>query len=73
MMQNPNQVLLSNGLDVGAVVLDFEKGPFSLGGKKSFGPGGVLVHWTEVYIPGRVSRAHVGGEHSGAIPICTRC
>ncbi len=27
------------------------------------------MRWIEVYLSGRVSRVHVGGEHSGAIPM----
>ncbi len=36
---------------------------------KSFGLGDVVVRWIEAYLSGRVSRVHVGGEHSGAIPM----
>ncbi len=36
---------------------------------KSFGLGDVVVRWIEAYTSGRVSRVHVGGEHSGAIPM----
>ncbi len=36
---------------------------------KSFGLGDVVVRWIEAYLPGLVSRVHVGGEHSGAIPL----
>ncbi len=36
---------------------------------KSFGLGGVFMRWIEAYLSGRVSRVHVGGEHSGAIPM----
>ncbi len=31
---------------------------------KSFGLGDVVVRWIEAHISGRVSRVHVGGEHS---------
>ncbi len=34
---------------------------------KSFGLSDVVVRWIEAYLSGRVSRVHVGGEHSGAI------
>ncbi len=34
---------------------------------KSFGRGDVVVRWIEAYLSGRVSKVHVGGEHSGAI------
>ncbi len=36
---------------------------------KSFGLGDVVVRWIEACLSGRVSRVHVGGEHSGAIPM----
>ncbi len=36
---------------------------------KSFGLGDIVVRWIEAYLSGRVSRVHVGGEHSGAIPM----
>ncbi len=36
---------------------------------KSFGLADVVVRWIEAYLSGRVSRVHVGGEHSGAIPM----
>ncbi len=36
---------------------------------KSFGLGGVVVRWIETYPSGRISRVHVDGEHSGAIPM----
>ncbi len=36
---------------------------------KSFGLGDVVVRWIEAYLSGRVLRVHVGGEHSGAIPV----
>ncbi len=36
---------------------------------KSFGLGDVVVRWIEAYLSGRVLRVHVGGEHSGAIPM----
>ncbi len=42
---------------------------FLLAKKKSFGLGDVVVRWIEAYISGRVSKVHVGGEHSGAIPM----
>ncbi len=29
----------------------------------------LVVRWIEAYLSGRVSRVHVGGEHSGAIPM----
>ncbi len=35
---------------------------------KSFGLGDVVVRWIE-YLSGRVSRVHLVGEHSGAIPM----
>ncbi len=31
---------------------------------KSFGLGDVVVQWIEAHLSGRVSRVHVGGEHS---------
>ncbi len=36
---------------------------------KPFGLGDVVVRWIEACLSGRVSRVHVGGEHSGAIPM----
>ncbi len=36
---------------------------------KSFGLSDVVVRWIKAYPSGRVSRVHVGGEHSEAIPM----
>ncbi len=36
---------------------------------ESAGLGDVVVHWIETYLSGRISRIHVGGEHSGVIPM----
>ncbi len=36
---------------------------------KSFGLGDVVVRWIAALPSGRVSRVHVGEEHSGAIPM----
>ncbi len=35
---------------------------------KSFDHGDIVVQWIEAYLSGRVSRMHVGGEHSEVIP-----
>ncbi len=42
---------------------------FLLAKMKSFGLGDVAVRWIEAYLSGRVSKVHVGGAHSGAIPM----
>ncbi len=42
---------------------------FRLAKMKSFGLGDVVVRWIEANLSGRVSRVHVGAEHSGAIPV----
>ncbi len=44
---------------------------FLLAWMKSVGLFDVVVWWIEVYLVGRVSRIHVGGQLSGTIPI--RC
>ncbi len=31
--------------------------------------GDIVVRWIEASLSGRVSRVHVGGEHSGTIPM----
>ncbi len=36
---------------------------------KSFGLGDVIVRWIEAHLSGRVSRVHVGGEHSMGISV----
>ncbi len=36
---------------------------------KSFGLDDVVVRWIEAYLSCRVSREHVGGEHSGELPM----
>ncbi len=36
---------------------------------KSFGVGDGDASWIEVYLSGRIPSVHVGGEHSGAIPM----
>ncbi len=43
---------------------------FLLAKMKSFSLGDVIVRWIEANISGRISRAHVDGEHSGAFE-CT--
>ncbi len=40
---------------------------FLLAKMKSFGLGDAVVRWIEAFLSGRVSRVHIGGEHSGAI------
>ncbi len=53
---------------VDVIYLDFAKAKNILLAKtKSFGLGDTVVPWIEAYLSGRVSRVHVGGEHSGAI------
>ncbi len=57
------------------IYLDFAKAfgsvnhRFILAKMNSFGFGDVVVRWIEEYLFGRVSRVHVGGEQSGAIPM----
>ncbi len=48
---------------------DFVNHRFLLEKMKSFGLGDVVVRWIEAYLSGWVSRIHVGGEPSGAIPM----
>ncbi len=67
--------MTDEGHTVDDIYLDFTKAfdsvnyRFLLAKKKSFGLGDVVVRWIEAYLSGRVSRVHVGGEHSGAIPM----
>ncbi len=64
---------MDEGDTVDVIYLDFAKAfdsvnhKFLLAKMKSFGIGGVVVRWIESYLSSRVSRVHVGGEHSGAI------
>ncbi len=57
-------------MDVDVIYLDFGKAfdfvnhRFLLTKMKSFGIGDVVVRWIETYLFERVSRVHVGGEHS---------
>ncbi len=55
-------------LDV-AKVFDSVNHRFLLAKIKSFGLGDMVLRWIEAYLSGRVSRVHVGGEHSWAIPM----
>ncbi len=63
------------GHTVAVIYLDFAKAfdsvnhRFLLAKMKSFALGDVVVRSIETYLSGRVSRVHVGGEHSGAIPM----
>ncbi len=52
-----------------AKAFDFANHRFLLAKMKSFGLGDGVVRWIEAYLSGRVSKVHVGGEHSGAIPM----
>ncbi len=66
---------MDEGHIVDVIYLDFTKAfdsvnHISISAKmKPFGPGDAVVRWIEAYLSGRVSRVHVGGEHSGAITI----
>ncbi len=68
--------MIDEGHTVDVIYLDFTKAfdsvnhRFLLAKMKSFGLGDVVVRWIEAYLSGRVSRVHVGGEHSGAFQ-CT--
>ncbi len=65
--------MMDEGHTVDVIFLDFAKvfdsvnHRFLLAKMKSFSLGVVFVRWIEAYLSGRVSRVHVGGEHSGAI------
>ncbi len=67
--------MMDKGHTVDVIYLDFAKAldsvnhRFLLAKMKSFSLGDVVVNWIEAYLSGRVSRVHVGGEHSGAIPM----
>ncbi len=67
--------MMDEGHTVDVIYLDFAKAfdsvnhRFHLTKMKSFGLGDVVVRWIEAYLSGRVSRVHIGGEHSGAIPM----
>ncbi len=52
-----------------AKAFDFVSHRFLLAKMKSLGRGDVVVRWIEAHLSGRVSRVHVKGEHSGAIPM----
>ncbi len=68
--------MIDEGHTVDVIYLDFDKAFNSIKDRlllaqmKSFGLGNVVVRWIEAYLSGRVSRVHVGGEHSGAFQ-CT--
>ncbi len=63
--------MIDEGHTVDVVYLDFAKAfdsvndRFLLAKMKSFGLGNVVERWIEAYLSGRVSRVHVGEEHSG--------
>ncbi len=67
--------MMYEGHIVNVIYLDFVKAFDSVNHKfllpklKSFGLGDVVVRWIEAYLSGRVSRVHVGGEHSGVMPM----
>ncbi len=67
--------MMDEGHTVDVIYLDFAQAfdsvnhRFLLAKMKSFGLGDVVVRWIEAYLSGRVSRANVGREHSGAIPV----
>ncbi len=66
---------MDEGHTADAIYLDFAKDfdsvnhRFLVAKMKFFGLGDVVVRWIEAYLPGRVSRVHVGGELSGTIPV----
>ncbi len=65
--------MMDEGHTVDVISLHFTKAfdsvnrRFLLAKMKPFGLGDVVVGCIEAYLSGRVSRVHVGGEHSGAI------
>ncbi len=67
--------MMDEGHTVAVIYLDFAKAfdsvnhRFLLAKMKSFGLGDVTVRWIETHLSGRVSTVHVGGEHSGDIPM----
>ncbi len=67
--------MMDEGHTVDVIYLDFVRAfdsmnhRFLLAKMKSFGLGDAVVRWIEAYLSGLVSRVHVGGEHSGAIPM----
>ncbi len=67
--------MIDDGHTVDVIYLDFAKAfdsvnhRFLLAKMNSFDLGDVVVRWIEAHLSGRVSRVHVGGEHSGAIPM----
>ncbi len=67
--------MMDEGHTVDVIYLDFAKAfdsanhRFLLAKMKSFGLGDVVVRWIEAHLSGRVSRVHVAGEHSEAIPV----
>ncbi len=73
--ERPVTRMIDEGHAADVIYLDFAKAfdsvnhRFLLAKMKSFGLGDVVVRWIETYLSGRVSRVHVGGEHSGAIPM----
>ncbi len=50
-----------------AKALDSVNHKFLLLKMTSFGLGDTVVRWIQAYLSGRVSRVHVGGEHSRTI------
>ncbi len=66
---------MDEGHIVNVIYLDFAKAFDSVNHKvlsakmQSFGLGDVVVCWIDAYVSGRVTRVHVGREHSGAIPM----
>ncbi len=66
---------IDEGHTVDVIYLDFAKAfdsvnhRFLLAKVRSFCLGDVVVRWIEAYLSGWVLRVHVGGEHSGAIPM----
>ncbi len=67
--------MMDEGHTVDVIFLDFAKAfdsvnhRFLLAKMKSFSLGDDFVRWIEAYLSGWVSRVHVGGEYSGAIPM----
>ncbi len=60
--------MMDEGHTVDVIYLDFAvsvKNRFLLAKMKCFSLGDVVVRWIEADLSGRVSRVHVGGEHSG--------
>ncbi len=59
--------MMDDGYTVDVIYFDFAKAFDSINHTflLSFGLGDADMRWIEAYLPGRVQRVHVSGEHSG--------